>query len=41
MIKIPTPITLTVDATDIEFTYDDFELVGYDPYPLIKGKVSV
>jgi len=24
-----------------EFTYDDFELVGYDPYPLIKGKVSV
>ena len=23
------------------FKYDDFELVGYDPYPLIKGKVSV
>lgn len=30
------------DVTDIlDFTYDDFELVGYDPYPLIKGKVSV
>jgi len=24
-----------------DFTYDDFELVGYDPYPLIRGKVSV
>lgn len=24
-----------------DFKYEDFELVGYDPYPLIKGKVSV
>ncbi len=24
-----------------EFKYDDFNLTGYDPYPLIKGKVSV
>jgi len=24
-----------------EFTQDDFELVGYDPYPVIKGRVSV
>ncbi len=24
-----------------EFTYEDFELVGYDPHPLIKAKVSV
>lgn len=24
-----------------DFTYDDFEIVGYDPYPAIKGKVSV
>ena len=23
------------------FKYEDFELVGYDPYPLIRGKVSV
>lgn len=23
------------------FTYDDFELEGYDPHPAIKGKVSV
>lgn len=30
------------DVTNIEdFLYEDFELVGYDPYPLIKGKVSV
>lgn len=30
------------DIQDIEdFTYEDFELLGYDPYPLIKGKVSV
>lgn len=24
-----------------DFTYGDFELIKYDPYPLIKGKVSV
>lgn len=24
-----------------DFTFDDFELVGYDPHPLIRGKVSV
>jgi len=24
-----------------DFKYEDFELVGYDPYPLIRGKVSV
>lgn len=24
-----------------DFTYDDFTLEGYDPYPLIRGKVSV
>ena len=24
-----------------DFTYDDFELVGYNPHPLIRGKVSV
>ncbi len=30
------------DIKNIEaFKFDDFELVGYDPYPLIKGKVSV
>lgn len=29
-------------VTDIEgFSYDDFELVGYDPHPHIKAKVSV
>lgn len=24
-----------------DFTYEDFTLKNYDPYPLIKGKVSV
>ena len=24
-----------------DFTYEDFELVDYDPWPAIKGKVSV
>ena len=25
----------------LDFTYDDIEVLSYDPYPLIKGKVSV
>ena len=25
----------------LDFKYDDFEVVGYDPYPKIEGKVSV
>ena len=25
----------------LDFKFDDFELVGYDPYPKIEGKVSV
>ena len=25
----------------LDFTYEDFELVNYDPYPLIKGKVAI
>ena len=24
-----------------DFTFDDFELVDYNPHPLIRGKVSV
>ena len=24
-----------------DFEYEDFEIVDYDPYPAIKGKVSV
>ena len=24
-----------------DFKYEDFELAGYDPHPLIKGKVSI
>lgn len=35
-------MVLNPDIKDIfAFSYDDFELVGYDPHPAIKGKVSV
>jgi len=35
-------IILNPKIKDIfNFKYEDFELVGYDPHPLIKGKVSV
>lgn len=38
---LPT-IKLNPEIKDIEqFTYDDIELIDYDPHPLIKGKVSV
>lgn len=33
---------LNPDVTDIfKFRYEDFELIGYDPWPAIKGEVSV
>lgn len=39
--KLP-KIKLNSKITSIfDFKYDDFELIGYDPYPLIKGKVAV
>ncbi|MGL4590118.1 MAG: thymidylate synthase [Mycoplasmatales bacterium] len=35
-------IKLNPEIKKIEdFTFDDIELIGYDPHPLIKGKVSV
>ena len=35
-------ILLNPKIKDIfNFKYEDFELVGYDPHPLIKGKVSI
>ncbi len=35
-------IKLNPEIKNIEdFTYDDIELIGYDPHPLIKGTVSV
>jgi thymidylate synthase len=38
---LPT-MKLNPEITNIfDFTGDDFELIGYDPHPLIKGKVSV
>ncbi len=39
--SLPT-MKLNPDVKDIfSFTFDDFELVGYEPHPLIRGKVSV
>ena len=39
--KLPT-IKLNSKITSIfDFKYDDFDLIGYDPHPLIKGKVAV
>ncbi len=38
---LPT-MKINLDIKDIEgFKYEDFELVNYNPHPLIKGKVSV
>ncbi len=39
--KLP-QIKINPAITNIEdFTYEDLEIIGYDPYPAIKGKVSV
>ncbi|MFK5880311.1 MAG: thymidylate synthase [Flavobacteriaceae bacterium] len=39
--SLPT-MKMNLEIRDIfNFTFDDFELVGYDPHPLIRGKVSV
>ena len=39
--KLP-KLIIKRDVKNIEdFEYEDFEIVDYDPYPAIKGKVSV
>lgn len=39
--RLPT-MKINHEVNDLfAFTYDDFELLDYDPHPLIKGKVSV
>jgi thymidylate synthase len=39
--KLPT-IKINPEIKDIfEFTFDDFELIDYDPFPLIKGAVAI
>ena len=39
--KLPT-IKMNPKIKDIEaFTFEDFELVDYDPHPHIKGKVAI
>ncbi|MFU8688456.1 thymidylate synthase [Rossellomorea sp. FS2] len=38
---LPT-LNIKRQVTDIDdFTFDDFEIIGYDPHPTIKGKVAV
>lgn len=43
--RTPKPLPIMKLNTKIrnilDFTYDDFELIGYDPHPLIRGKVAV
>ncbi len=43
--RTPKPLPTLLIKRDVnsivEFTKDDFEIIGYDPYPTIKGKVSV
>ncbi|HET8574692.1 MAG TPA: thymidylate synthase [Candidatus Paceibacterota bacterium] len=39
--KLPTMKVNPNVKSIFDFTIDDFELVGYDPYPAIKGEVSV
>ena len=39
--RLPT-IKMNLEIKNLfEFTYDDFELVDYNPYPLIKGTVAI
>lgn len=39
--KLPT-LKIKRNVTDIDdFTFDDFEIIGYNPHPHIKGKVAV
>lgn len=43
--RTPRPLPKLVIKREVnsilDFKYDDFEIVGYDPYPKIEGKVSV
>ena len=41
-IKEPPVMKINKDVNSIfNFTFDDFNLEGYDPHPLIKGSVAV
>lgn len=39
--KLPKLLIKGNQKTIFDFKYEDFELVNYDPHPMIKGKVSV
>jgi len=39
--KLPT-MNINPNVKNIfDFTYEDFELLNYEPHPLIKGKVAI
>jgi thymidylate synthase len=38
---LPTMKILRTPESPFDFTYEDFELDGYDPHPHIKAKVAV
>ncbi|MDD6301769.1 MAG: thymidylate synthase [Bacillales bacterium] len=39
--KLPRLIIKNHHSSVVDYKYEDFEIVDYDPYPAIKGKVSV
>ena len=39
--KLPKVILNPEIKNIFDFTYDDIEIIDYDPYPLIKGAVSI
>ena len=41
MPKTPPGLKLPVRESIFDYVYDDFEIVGYDPHPTIKGVVAV
>ena len=39
--KLPKLIIKNHHDSVVDYVYEDFEIVDYDPHPAIKGKVSV
>ncbi|QXN70665.1 putative thymidylate synthase [Bacillus phage vB_BspH_TimeGriffin] len=39
--ELPKLEVKTIHEDIRDYTIDDFELIGYDPHPVIKGKLSV
>ena len=39
--KLPKLVIKNHHESVVDYVYEDFEIVDYDPHPAIKGKVSV